>query len=115
MFDVEMLKKLKRFYRTMVENMEKEGCTDAAADYTVVAEILDIAIKRPDALYTLLDTGIYNEAIIGYATEAARWADMSEDDVESIRYQMGEVFDFVGAKQAEAKARRYSHEQTPVE
>lgn len=72
-----------------------------AEEYAAVADMLEKA--TPEALYLLIDTGLFNQIIMGYATEAARLAGLTGSGVEAIRDGVRDALSEYDAETTERK------------
>lgn len=73
----------------------------AAQEFATVADMLEKA--TPEALYLLFDTGLFNQIIMGYATEAARLAGFSGSDLDAIRDGVRDALSEYAAETTERK------------
>ena len=72
-----------------------------AATFSAVADMLEKA--TPEALYLLIDTGLFNQIIMGYATEAARLAGLTGSGLDAIRDGVREALSEIDAETIERK------------
>lgn len=70
-------------------------------DFSTLADMLEIA--TPEALYLLIDTGLFNQIIMGYATEAARLAGLTGSGVDAIRDGVRDALSEYDAETTERK------------
>lgn len=78
-----------------------EADRKTAQEFAAVADMLEKA--TPEALYLLIDTGLFNEIIRGYATEAARLAGFSGSDLDAIRDGVRDALSEYAAETTERK------------
>ena len=100
MFDLEKIKSIQKYYRSIAVHAEEDR-QEHAATFSTVADMLDLAQADPYALYLLFDSGIFNDIVKGYAVDAARRAGLSDSEVHEIRAGVRSSLDMIDSCQAE--------------
>lgn len=86
------------FCNHVAESLERQANEEGAKHYGRLARILE-TIEDPETAFGLIDTGLFNDIIVGYAAEAARRAGLDPEQVRTIKEETRAALDDISAEE----------------